>query len=94
MPARSALTMCLQEFPVQISDPEIAVPGRQSPSAQSAPARLGGSEYAELSRLVREAGLLHRRTLYYTWKIVATVGALSDVVGSHGRALNRGPAEA
>jgi fatty acid desaturase len=69
--------MCIQEFPVQISDPEIAVPGRQSPSAQSAPARLGGSEYAELSRLVREAGLLHRRTLYYTWKIVVTVGALA-----------------
>ncbi|HEX9552707.1 MAG TPA: acyl-CoA desaturase [Streptosporangiaceae bacterium] len=71
------LSMCLQEFPVQISDPEIAVLGRQSPSAESALARPGGSEYAELSRLVREAGLLHRRTLYYTWKIVVTVGALA-----------------
>ena len=50
---------------------------RQSPSAQSAPARLGGSEYAELSRLVRDAGLLDRRTRYYTWKILATVGALA-----------------
>jgi fatty acid desaturase len=62
---------------VRMSDPEIAVLGRQSPSAQSSPARPGGSEYAELSRLVWEAGLLHRRTLYYTWKIAVTVGALA-----------------
>jgi len=69
--------MCLQECPVQLSDTETTALRRQSLSAQSAPGRLGGSEYAELSRLVRDAGLLHRRTRYYTWKIVATVAALA-----------------
>jgi fatty acid desaturase len=62
---------------VQISDTETTRPWRQSLSAQSAPGRVGGSEYAELSRLVREAGLLHRRTRYYTWKILVTVVALA-----------------
>jgi fatty acid desaturase len=69
--------MCLQELPVQVSDTEMPVRPGQSPSAQPAPAQPAGSEYAELSRLVREAGLLHRRTRYYTWKIVVTVGALA-----------------
>ena len=50
---------------------------RPSPAAQPAPARLNGSEYAELSRLVRQAGLLRRRPGYYTWKILTTVGALA-----------------
>jgi fatty acid desaturase len=63
---------------VQISNTETAVLRRQSDSAQAAPAQPGGSEYAELSRLIREAGLLHRRTRYYTWKIVVTVGALAS----------------
>ncbi len=62
---------------MQVSDTDTAVLRRQSPRAQSAPAQPGGSEYAELSRLVREAGLLQRRTGYYTWKIVVTVGALA-----------------
>jgi fatty acid desaturase len=62
---------------VQFSDTETTVLRQQSPSVQSAQARLGGSEYAELSRLVRDAGLLDRRTRYYTWKILATVGALA-----------------
>jgi fatty acid desaturase len=62
---------------VSISEPGIALLGRQSPSAQAAPARRGGSEYAELSRLVRAAGLLDRRPRYYTWKIVVTLGALA-----------------
>ena len=31
-----------------------------------------GSEYAQLSRLVRQAGLLRRRPGYYGWKIAAT----------------------
>jgi fatty acid desaturase len=35
--------------------------------AASAPRR--GSEYAELSRQVRQAGLLERRPAYYAWKI-------------------------
>ena len=62
---------------MQISDTEMTVLRCQSVSAQSAPARLSGSEYAELPKLVRKAGLLHRRTRYYTWKIVVTVGALA-----------------
>ena len=62
---------------MQVSDTEMPVLRGQSSSAQPAPAQPAGSEYAELSRLVREAGLLHRRTRYYTWKIVMTVGALA-----------------
>jgi fatty acid desaturase len=40
----------------------------------SAPRR--GSEYAELSRQVKEAGLLERRSGYYAWKIAVTIGLL------------------
>jgi fatty acid desaturase len=35
-----------------------------------------GSDYAELSRRIKTAGLLRRRPAYYRWKIVATVGLL------------------
>jgi fatty acid desaturase len=69
--------MCNWECAVQISDMEIAVLGRQSDRARSAYSQPGGSEYAELSRLVKAAGLLQRRMPYYTWKIVVTVGALA-----------------
>ena len=62
---------------MQVSDTEMAVPQGQSRLAQPAPPQPAGSEYAELSRLVRDAGLLHRRTRYYTWKIAVTVGALA-----------------
>ena len=41
-----------------------------SPAAASAPRR--GSEYAQLSRQVKEAGLLERRPGYYAWKIAVT----------------------
>ena len=44
----------------------------QLASASSAPRR--GSEYVELSRQVKEAGLLERRPGYYAWKIAVTVG--------------------
>ncbi len=47
----------------------------QLPPASSAPRR--GSEYAELSRQVRQAGLLERRPGYYAWKIAVTVGLLA-----------------
>ena len=43
--------------------------------ASAAPRR--GSEYAELSRQVKEAGLLERRPGYYTWKIAVTIGLLA-----------------
>jgi fatty acid desaturase len=44
-------------------------------SASSAPRR--GSDYAELSRQVKEAGLLKRRPGYYAWKIPMTLGLLA-----------------
>ncbi len=43
--------------------------------ASSAPAR--GSEYAQLSRQVKEAGLLERRPGYYVGKITVTIGLLA-----------------
>jgi hypothetical protein len=47
----------------------------QLASASSAPRR--GSQYAELSRQVKEAGLLERRPGCYAWKIAVTVGLLA-----------------
>ena len=35
-----------------------------------------GSEYAELSRQIKRAGLLERRPRYYAWKIMMTAGLL------------------
>lgn len=60
---------------MQISDTEMTALRCQPVSAQSAPARLSGCEYAELPNLVRKAGLLHRRTRYYTWKMLCRRGA-------------------
>jgi fatty acid desaturase len=40
------------------------------------PASPRGSDYAALSRLVRQSGLLDRRPGYYAWKIALTLGAL------------------
>jgi fatty acid desaturase len=51
---------------------------RQHPrSIPSLPATQRGSEYAQLSRQVRQAGLLERRCGYYIWKISATVVLLA-----------------
>src|SRR6266581_816264 len=47
----------------------------QLASASSAPRR--GSEYAQLSRQIKEAGLLERRPGYYIWKITLTAAALA-----------------
>ncbi len=52
-----------------------AVPGQAQPAALPAPRR--GSEYAELSRQIKEAGLLERRPGYYAWKIAVTIGLLA-----------------
>jgi fatty acid desaturase len=49
-------------------------PAQLAPAA-SAPRR--GSEYAELSRQVKQAGLLEPRPAYYAWKIAVTVGMLA-----------------
>jgi fatty acid desaturase len=45
--------------------------------APARPARQRGSEYARLSRQVRQAGLLERRPGYYVWKITATAVLLA-----------------
>ena len=36
-----------------------------------------GSEYAQLSRQIKEAGLLEQRPRYYIWKITLTAAALA-----------------
>jgi fatty acid desaturase len=50
---------------------------RQIQLDPASPAPRRGSEYAELSRLVRQAGLLERRPGYYAWKIAVTIGLLA-----------------
>ncbi len=55
-------------MPYPRTDPAVALP---------APRR--GSEYAQLSRQIKQAGLLDRRSGYYAWKIAAT--ALPLVAG-------------
>ena len=50
-------------------DTLLAAPPGPPPQA-AAPAR--GTEYAQLSRLIRQAGLMKRRPGYYIWKITAT----------------------
>ena len=47
-----------------------AMPGQPQPDSSSPPPR--GSDYAELSRQIRRAGLLDRRPWYYAWKITIT----------------------
>jgi fatty acid desaturase len=64
---------------VRTSDSATAVTRQASltatPPAPAEPRR--GSEYAELSRQVKEAGLLERRSAYYAWKIGITIGLLA-----------------
>ena len=50
---------------------------RPIPLATTASVPQRGSEYAELSRQVRQAGLLEPRPVYYAWKIALTVGMLA-----------------
>jgi fatty acid desaturase len=57
-----------------------AAPGQpvQQPQPDPAPAAArGGSEYAQLSRQIRQAGLLDRRSRYYAWKITVTIALLA-----------------
>jgi len=56
--------------------PTSPAPGAET-SPDSTPGPPGGSEYAELSRLVRQAGLLRRRRSWYAWKIAGTATALA-----------------
>jgi fatty acid desaturase len=50
---------------------------RQIQVAPASPAPRRGSEYAELSRQVKQAGLLERRPGYYAWKFAVTIGLLA-----------------
>lgn len=59
------------------SETAAAAPQQHARAAQAVAAGCHGSEYAELSTRVKEAGLLKRRPGYYTWKIAATITALA-----------------
>jgi fatty acid desaturase len=61
---------------VRSSDTASAV-SRQIQLASVSPAPRRGSEYAELSRQVKQAGLLAGRPGYYAWKIAVTIGLLA-----------------
>jgi fatty acid desaturase len=60
---------------VQLSGAEPAVT-RQHPRSGPPPAPARGSEYAHLSRQIKQEGLLRRRPGYYVWKIILTTAAL------------------
>ena len=47
------------------------------PSPDLAPPAARGSEYAQLSKRIRQAGLLDRRPRYYAWKIGITAALLA-----------------
>jgi fatty acid desaturase len=53
----------------------MAMPDSKEPQVTPDPAGPRGSDYAALSRQVRQAGLLDRRTHYYAWKITLTTAA-------------------
>jgi fatty acid desaturase len=53
----------------------MAVAPQPAPGLTAVPRR--GSEYAELSRQIKSAGLMDRRPGYYLWKIASTVGLLA-----------------
>lgn len=67
--------MCLPGVPCAIPEAAIAVIRQSRLAVVSAPRR--GSEYAELSRQVKQAGLLERRPAYYACKIAVTIGMLA-----------------
>jgi fatty acid desaturase len=52
-------------------------PARPYPAAPPTPGPARGTDYAELSRLVRQAGLLERRRWRYVWRITVTVTLLA-----------------
>ena len=68
--------MCLPGDPGATPEAAIAVT-RQIQLAPAASAPRRGSEYAELSRQVKQAGLMERRSAYYAWKITVTIGMLA-----------------
>jgi fatty acid desaturase len=68
--------MCSQESTVRSSDVEAPKARRQPPAAPVSGTSVRGSAYAELSRQVKQAGLLRRRPRYYLGKITVTAGLL------------------
>jgi fatty acid desaturase len=67
------------EIPVRPSQ-AVAAATRQAelaPASPAPPASRRGSEYSELSRQIKEAGLLERRPGYYAGKITVTIGLLA-----------------
>ena len=55
---------------------DTTVTGRQARPGLPPSAVPRGSQYAQLSRQVRQSGLLERRHRYYTWKIAATAALM------------------
>ena len=55
--------------------------GRSLPAAATTAAPQRGSEYAQLSRQVKQAGLLERRPGHYVWKITVTAAAAGRRMG-------------
>jgi fatty acid desaturase len=68
--------MCPREFPGATPEAAIAVT-RPIPLVPAPFVPRRGSEYAELSRQVKQAGLLERRSAYYAWKIALTIAMLA-----------------
>jgi fatty acid desaturase len=62
---------------VRSAKAEPAASLRQPRPTSSPPSPPRGSEYAQLSRQVRNAGLLDRRRPYYIWKIAVTAALLA-----------------
>lgn len=54
-----------------------AAPAERPVAVRSLSAPRHGSQYAQLSRVVKQAGLLERRSWYYVWKIAATAVLLA-----------------
>ncbi len=59
------------------AEADTAVTMRHPQAAPGPPEPPRGSQYAQLSRRIRHAGLLERRPRYYIWKIAVTVAALA-----------------
>ncbi len=77
-PSEAAATTTATTRPdTRSAEPVAAQAHAAQPTVTQSPAGpLVGSAYAELSRQVREAGLLKRRPGYYAWKIAITAAAM------------------
>jgi fatty acid desaturase len=62
---------------VRLPQAGTATTERRPPAGAAPPALPRGSTYVQLSRQIRQAGLLERRPWYYIWKIAVTAAALA-----------------